>query len=201
MCKHWQCWEVQQIEIWVTVKALYTWWWPQEAETCGTCKGMIRLYQDCVEWILIIIIIIIVVIITIIIIINKTWDVYSPQTQGTNHYTYLRILKSRIIMTLVFAFTVDGRQCKPPLSQSSWQSLFSAYQRSFSLNPFLGNAAILNTNIAKPSLIEIGLSGDQSSVCHLLSCWFFLGLSFYPDDGSDMFLRNVGWLSADYTAL
>jgi hypothetical protein len=27
-----------------------------------------------------------------------------------------------------------------------------------------------------------------------------LGL-FYPEDGSDMFLRNVGWLSTDYTAL
>jgi hypothetical protein len=28
-----------------------------------------------------------------------------------------------------------------------------------------------------------------------------LGLFFYPEDGGDMFLRNVGWLSTDYTAL
>jgi hypothetical protein len=29
---------------------------------------------------------------------------------------------------------------------------------------------------------------------------FLLGLSFDPEDGGDMFLRNVGWLSRDYTA-
>jgi hypothetical protein len=28
-----------------------------------------------------------------------------------------------------------------------------------------------------------------------------LGLLFDPDDGGDMFLRNVGWLSEDYKAL
>jgi hypothetical protein len=27
------------------------------------------------------------------------------------------------------------------------------------------------------------------------------GLFFDPEDGSDMFIRNVGWLSTDYTAL
>jgi hypothetical protein len=28
-----------------------------------------------------------------------------------------------------------------------------------------------------------------------------LGLFFDPEDGSDMFLRNVGWLSTDYKTL
>jgi hypothetical protein len=28
-----------------------------------------------------------------------------------------------------------------------------------------------------------------------------LGLLFYPEDGGDMLVRNVGWLSTDYTAL
>jgi hypothetical protein len=31
------------------------------------------------------------------------------------------------------------------------------------------------------------------------SC-FLLGLFFDPENGWDMFLRNVGWLSTDYTA-
>jgi hypothetical protein len=28
-----------------------------------------------------------------------------------------------------------------------------------------------------------------------------LGIFFHPEDGGYMFLRNVGWLSTDYTAL
>jgi hypothetical protein len=35
----------------------------------------------------------------------------------------------------------------------------------------------------------------------LLHSGFLLGLLFYPDDGGDMFLRNVGRLSADYRTL
>jgi hypothetical protein len=30
---------------------------------------------------------------------------------------------------------------------------------------------------------------------------FLLALFFGPEGGGDMFLRNVGWLSMDYTAL
>jgi hypothetical protein len=33
-----------------------------------------------------------------------------------------------------------------------------------------------------------------------LSRWFLVQLIFYPEDGGDMFIRNVGWHSTDYTA-
>jgi hypothetical protein len=33
------------------------------------------------------------------------------------------------------------------------------------------------------------------------SAGFLLGLFFDPEDVGDMFLRNVGWLLTDYTAL
>jgi hypothetical protein len=36
---------------------------------------------------------------------------------------------------------------------------------------------------------------------YLLQARFVLGIFFDPEDGGDMFLRNVGWLSADYMAL
>jgi hypothetical protein len=38
------------------------------------------------------------------------------------------------------------------------------------------------------------------SACHLLTCWFLLKIFFDPEDGGDMFLRNVGCISTDYTA-
>jgi hypothetical protein len=41
----------------------------------------------------------------------------------------------------------------------------------------------------------------EERACHLLLRWFLAGLFFEPEDGGDMFLRNVGGLSTDYTAL
>jgi hypothetical protein len=41
----------------------------------------------------------------------------------------------------------------------------------------------------------------QSTVCSLFYSGFFLGLFFHTQDGGDIFLRNIDWLSTDYTAL
>jgi hypothetical protein len=43
--------------------------------------------------------------------------------------------------------------------------------------------------------------GNQKGCKYLLHAGFFLGLFFEPEDGGYMFIRNVGLLSADYTAL
>jgi hypothetical protein len=46
--------------------------------------------------------------------------------------------------------------------------------------------------------------GSHSGGCeefYLLVYNFLLGLFFDPEDEGDIFLRNVGWLSTDYTAL
>jgi hypothetical protein len=37
--------------------------------------------------------------------------------------------------------------------------------------------------------------------CYMLYSGFLFGLLFYRDDGGDMFLGNVHWLSTDYTEL
>jgi hypothetical protein len=45
---------------------------------------------------------------------------------------------------------------------------------------------------------------DQIEQALLVICFdagFLPGLYFYPEDGGDMFLRNVGGLSTDYMAL
>jgi hypothetical protein len=39
------------------------------------------------------------------------------------------------------------------------------------------------------------------SVCYLLHSNFLLGSFYGPEDGGDIFLRNIGLLSMDYTAL
>jgi hypothetical protein len=40
----------------------------------------------------------------------------------------------------------------------------------------------------------------EYSACHLITFWFLLNYFFDPEDGGDMFLRNVGCNSTDYTA-
>jgi hypothetical protein len=41
----------------------------------------------------------------------------------------------------------------------------------------------------------------DDNICYLLHDGFLLGSLFYSEDGGDMFLQNVSWLSMDYTAL
>jgi hypothetical protein len=37
-----------------------------------------------------------------------------------------------------------------------------------------------------------------ASACHLLHNGYLHGLLFDPENGRDIFLRNIGWLSTDY---
>jgi hypothetical protein len=41
----------------------------------------------------------------------------------------------------------------------------------------------------------------QSSASYPFHGGFLLGLFLNPEDGSDMFLRNAGWLLSEYMAL
>jgi hypothetical protein len=42
---------------------------------------------------------------------------------------------------------------------------------------------------------------ESSWHAELCCCSFLFGLFFDPEDGGDMFFRNVGWISTDYKAL
>jgi hypothetical protein len=48
------------------------------------------------------------------------------------------------------------------------------------------------------SIVQIMFVGNKLAICLLAGfCWTYF---FHPEDGRDMFLRNVGWNSTDYTA-
>jgi hypothetical protein len=57
-----------------------------------------------------------------------------------------------------------------------------------------------HSDFTKSNFIVRSLSGTCSACC-LLHSGFSLDLLFNPTDRSDTFLRNVGWLSVDYTTL
>jgi hypothetical protein len=46
-----------------------------------------------------------------------------------------------------------------------------------------------------------GYNAVYISAWHMISRCFLLGLYFDPEEGGDMFLRNVYWLSTEYTGL
>jgi hypothetical protein len=48
---------------------------------------------------------------------------------------------------------------------------------------------------------ELKDKSKKSHVCYLLYLGFLLGLFFDPEDGGDIFFRNIGSLSTDYTML
>jgi hypothetical protein len=62
--------------------------------------------------------------------------------------------------------------------------------------------SLLRCNRRFGGTYRLHLQGRRSKyACHLLICWFLLNYFFYPEDGGDIFLRNVGCNSTDYTAL
>jgi hypothetical protein len=60
----------------------------------------------------------------------------------------------------------------------------------------------LGSPIFLPRSVLWGLRFSQSpSACYLSNTGFFSGLFFDPEDGGEIFLRNVSWISTDYTTL
>jgi hypothetical protein len=68
-----------------------------------------------------------------------------------------------------------------------------------------GNTGLIVSSIyvCKKMVCEIYLSFRQVDccACYLLHAGFLLDSFFVPEDEGEMFLRNVSWLSTNYTAL
>jgi hypothetical protein len=59
---------------------------------------------------------------------------------------------------------------------------------------------ILNTKISRIcSIMQCSLL--KVKACCYLYAGIIIGSLLNPEDGDDMYLRNVGWLSTEYTAL
>jgi hypothetical protein len=65
---------------------------------------------------------------------------------------------------------------------------------SWDITPFqpVENKPTFRGNMSSPSRSQGEADNKQSSACCLLHAYFLLGLSFDPEDGGDLFLRNVG---------
>jgi hypothetical protein len=64
---------------------------------------------------------------------------------------------------------------------------------SFEECHLLGYDAVQSVELQEPASKQVASS-------HLLTCWFLLNYFFDHEDGGDIFLRNVGCNSTDYTA-
>jgi hypothetical protein len=71
-------------------------------------------------------------------------------------------------------------------------------QKSCVLNE-ISDMAVYFTSYVENTVEETRMK--QSPACYLLHANLLLGLPFDPEDVGDMFLRNVGWLAPEYTAL
>jgi hypothetical protein len=73
-------------------------------------------------------------------------------------------------------------------------------QRSpLKVNQYFGGIYRLHSQVPKKS--QARKKSESRWQVKLSSAGFLLGLFFYPEDGGDMSLRNIGLLSTDYTAL
>jgi hypothetical protein len=117
---------------------------------------------------------------------------------------------SSFTMALLFAFCHAG-----PLLKSQ-QPLRAAFSELISLclldnDPEIASAAARSLNYISKNLIEqsaatcisiLSVSVENRTLFAIsIHTGFLFSLFFNPEDGGDMFLRNVGLLSMDYTAL
>jgi hypothetical protein len=98
-------------------------------------------------------------------------------------------------------FTHVLNKCSLIIMISSLHMISSSHSSGYENFYFMGNNAVkVNECFGIPCRLHFRCR-RISSVCYLiyagsLLCWFL-----EPEDGGDMLLRNVGWLSTDYTAL
>jgi hypothetical protein len=82
-------------------------------------------------------------------------------------------------------------------SSQSYRSYLLGYKAVLSVK----NQPTFCRNMSPPFLRSKDKRRRKLIVCCLLCAGFFLGPSFYYEDGEDIFGRNFGRLLKDYTAL
>jgi hypothetical protein len=113
----------------------------------------------------------------------------------------LRCVRKNFIVEFEVLTVVDVTPCSPLKVNQHFRGTYCFHLQGWRIN---WARYQLENRWQAYSFSLVSCSAYSSMQKMASSCFhtgILLGIFFYPEDGGDMFLRNVGLLSTDYTAL
>jgi hypothetical protein len=133
---------------------------------------------------------------------------YSMFTRCKSHFTYQ--MNGYLVLAMEWVVVVlPGYSSGGQLPPDRWILLQCLQRSDYSGLRFINvpqrcpifrrPCCTVTMRLSLRDLVSLSVTASKLlPACTLVSCWTYF---FYPEDGGNMFPRNVGWHSTDYTAL